>query len=306
MDRAGARDGAVPLGRAAQLRPVPSGTGRVRAGLARCCPPGRTTAHPAGRSAGSPPRSPCSPLRSPSASSSSRSGEPGFRATLRRFGGWWRTSWRTALGAAAVSILVLAGRHRERPRDHRRSRHRPDRAAGRSGAAGDRACADRVAVADGHPRGGRDAAGRDQISAIGDSVTLAAAPELEAQLPGIAIDAMVSRQMSAAPGIVQAELGQRHTAQGPHPGPGHERPDPAVDARAGARTHRPAARSHPGDDAGPARLDGRRQRDPDLLRPVLPQRRARRLARRRAAVSRRAQPRPRSISAARGPGCSPA
>lgn len=44
----------------------------------------------------------------------------------------------------------------------------------------------------------------DQVSAIGDSVMLASAPELQAALPGIAIDAVVSRQMWQAPAIVRS------------------------------------------------------------------------------------------------------
>jgi peptidoglycan/LPS O-acetylase OafA/YrhL len=48
--------------------------------------------------------------------------------------------------------------------------------------------------------------GGSQITAIGDSVMLAAAPELQAGLPGISIDAAVSRSMYAAPGIIQADL----------------------------------------------------------------------------------------------------
>ena len=44
----------------------------------------------------------------------------------------------------------------------------------------------------------------DQVSAIGDSVMLASAPELQAALPGIAIDAVVSRQMAQAPSIVRS------------------------------------------------------------------------------------------------------
>ena len=47
----------------------------------------------------------------------------------------------------------------------------------------------------------------DQIYAIGDSVMLAAAPELEEAFPGIAIDAVVSRQMFEAPDIVGAVVG---------------------------------------------------------------------------------------------------
>jgi hypothetical protein len=44
----------------------------------------------------------------------------------------------------------------------------------------------------------------DQIIAIGDSVMLAAAPQLQARFPGIAIDAAVSRQMRQAPEILRA------------------------------------------------------------------------------------------------------
>ena len=44
----------------------------------------------------------------------------------------------------------------------------------------------------------------DEILAIGDSVLLAAAPALQGQYPGIAIDATVSRQMSTAPAIVDS------------------------------------------------------------------------------------------------------
>lgn len=46
----------------------------------------------------------------------------------------------------------------------------------------------------------------DQISAIGDSAMLAAAPALQERFPGISIDAAVSRSMGSAPGVVQAQL----------------------------------------------------------------------------------------------------
>jgi peptidoglycan/LPS O-acetylase OafA/YrhL len=49
------------------------------------------------------------------------------------------------------------------------------------------------------------AAAGPQISAIGDSVMLAAAPELEARLPGISIDAAVSRRLPAALDVVRAD-----------------------------------------------------------------------------------------------------
>jgi peptidoglycan/LPS O-acetylase OafA/YrhL len=45
--------------------------------------------------------------------------------------------------------------------------------------------------------------GGDQISAIGDSVMLASARELQKAFPGIQIDAVVSRQLWQAPGIVE-------------------------------------------------------------------------------------------------------
>lgn len=44
--------------------------------------------------------------------------------------------------------------------------------------------------------------GGDQITAIGDSVMLASAPELAQAFPGISIDAVVSRQLTQAPDIV--------------------------------------------------------------------------------------------------------
>ncbi len=44
----------------------------------------------------------------------------------------------------------------------------------------------------------------DGITAIGDSVLLAAAPAMQAAYPGIAIDASVSRSMYSAPAVVQA------------------------------------------------------------------------------------------------------
>ncbi|WP_426516228.1 acyltransferase family protein [Diaminobutyricibacter sp. McL0618] len=57
------------------------------------------------------------------------------------------------------------------------------------------------------PRGAPDphpVATGEQIMAIGDSVMLASAPSLQEAFPGIRIDAVVSRQMRAAPGILQA------------------------------------------------------------------------------------------------------
>ena len=44
----------------------------------------------------------------------------------------------------------------------------------------------------------------DRISAIGDSVMLAAAPALQAAFPGISIDAVVSRQLASAPDLIRS------------------------------------------------------------------------------------------------------
>ncbi|PJJ73192.1 peptidoglycan/LPS O-acetylase OafA/YrhL [Diaminobutyricimonas aerilata] len=46
--------------------------------------------------------------------------------------------------------------------------------------------------------------GGDQITAVGDSVMLAVAPALQEAFPGIAVDAVVSRQMRQAPELLQA------------------------------------------------------------------------------------------------------
>ncbi|MEO7147531.1 MAG: acyltransferase family protein [Terrimesophilobacter sp.] len=46
----------------------------------------------------------------------------------------------------------------------------------------------------------------DRISAIGDSVMLAAAPALQAAFPGISIDAIVSRQLASAPDIIRGMM----------------------------------------------------------------------------------------------------
>ncbi len=51
------------------------------------------------------------------------------------------------------------------------------------------------------------------IDAIGDSVMLASVPELRAVYPGIVIDAVVSRQMSALPAIVQTLLDEGQLRQ---------------------------------------------------------------------------------------------
>ena len=83
--------------------------------------------------------------------------------------------------------------------------------------------------------------GGDQIYAIGDSVMLAAADEVLAAFPGIAIDAAVSRGMGDAPALVQAliDSGQLRPilllGLGTN-GPVDEQSLDAVEALVGART----------------------------------------------------------------------
>ncbi|MGW3245403.1 acyltransferase family protein [Streptomyces sp. NPDC001070] len=67
-------------------------------------------------------------------------------------------------------------------------------------ASGERAVAAAPVVE--RPQESRVATGA-QITAVGDSVMLAAADALRRRLPGIAVDAVVGRQMNAAPGVLE-------------------------------------------------------------------------------------------------------
>jgi peptidoglycan/LPS O-acetylase OafA/YrhL len=126
----------------------------------------------------------------------------GFRRTLRSWFGGWRASFaRVAAGLLAVAIVAGAG------------------AASVLAIAGDPGRTDAQAiveageavasppplVAEAPPTDESRAVelpAGDQITAIGDSVMLASAPELVKAFPGISIDAVVSRQLSQAPKIV--------------------------------------------------------------------------------------------------------
>ena len=126
----------------------------------------------------------------------------GVRAIARGWMAAWRTSAPRAIATATASMAALAllagataavvtapaaGLAQERIE------------------AGQQAI-DRVPVAAPPAAAGAPAPlpGGDQIYAIGDSVMLAAADEMIATFPGIAIDASVSRRMYDAPGLVQA------------------------------------------------------------------------------------------------------
>jgi peptidoglycan/LPS O-acetylase OafA/YrhL len=130
----------------------------------------------------------------------------GFRATFQRwFSGWWDSFPRLATGLVAVCLVAVAG------------------TASVSAIASDPGETDAQAIIEAGaaaiapppvPTVGEGDApstpppaelpGGDQIYAIGDSVMLASAPQLQLAFPGIAIDATVSRQLSAAPALVQA------------------------------------------------------------------------------------------------------
>ncbi|QNO37827.1 acetyltransferase [Protaetiibacter sp. SSC-01] len=131
----------------------------------------------------------------------------GFRATWRAWASGWRPARLATAGSAAALVLVLVG------------------VAGTTAAlvvqpqqsdVADRIQAGQDAIretptptSDPTPTPTSDPTGPprqlqgDQITAVGDSVMLAAVPELQAAFPGIHIDAAVSRSMSAAPDILR-------------------------------------------------------------------------------------------------------
>ena len=131
----------------------------------------------------------------------------GFRASWQRWAGGWRRSRLAALASAVVLVLVVGG------------------VAGTAAAlvlqpdsseveqrvqAGQQAIRETPTPsptptpdATSDPSAPPAQLSGDQITAVGDSVMLAAVPELQAAYPGIQIDATVSRQMSTAPDILR-------------------------------------------------------------------------------------------------------
>lgn len=132
----------------------------------------------------------------------------GFRASWQRWAGGWRRSRLAAVASAVVLVLVVGG------------------VAGTATAlvlqpdsseveqrvqAGEQAIRETptpsptpTADATSDPSSPPAQLSGDQITAVGDSVMLAAVPELQAAYPGIQIDAIVSRQMSTAPDILRS------------------------------------------------------------------------------------------------------
>jgi len=124
-----------------------------------------------------------------------------------------RPRWRVPVWSAAVAVLLLvtgAGSTLALGADPGVGQTQQQVEAGQRAIAGPptpRSSADaRAGAGTPTPAPSATAAGGDQITSIGDSVMLAAAPELTAGLPGIAIDAVVSRQMSSAPEALQQDL----------------------------------------------------------------------------------------------------
>src|SRR5690554_808773 len=132
----------------------------------------------------------------------------GFRASFTRFASGWKVSGLRATGVAAVGMLVLATGA---------TTVAGILAGPGQGAAQSQIEAGQAAVQKLQAKPPPQAAtaeepepaplpGGDQITAIGDSVMLASARELQAAFPGIYIDAVVSRQLSQAPKIVESML----------------------------------------------------------------------------------------------------
>jgi peptidoglycan/LPS O-acetylase OafA/YrhL len=128
----------------------------------------------------------------------------GFRGAFTTFAAGWKVSGLRAVGVATVGILVIAASS---------TTVASIVASPKQGAAEIQIEAGQKAVeaeqsAPPAPAESEPPAlpGGDQITAIGDSVMLASAQELQTAFPGIYIDAVVSRQLSQAPAIVESMI----------------------------------------------------------------------------------------------------
>lgn len=54
---------------------------------------------------------------------------------------------------------------------------------------------------------GTERAAKPRVTVIGDSISVRSTPDLQQQLPGVSIDAVVGRQLSTAPGLVRQHAG---------------------------------------------------------------------------------------------------
>ncbi|MHB1172291.1 MAG: acyltransferase family protein [Lacisediminihabitans sp.] len=129
----------------------------------------------------------------------------GFRAAVGSLSSGWHRSWRRVAAVTAVTFIVAGtglGMWAALTSDPVRSDAETQIERGQA------------AIAHQHSEPAPEPSvtataplpGGDQITAIGDSVMLASAPELQTAFPGIQIDAVVSRQMVQLPGIIQDML----------------------------------------------------------------------------------------------------
>jgi len=132
----------------------------------------------------------------------------GLAATLRLWRSGWHATAPRAVAAVAAALLVVStgiGTVAALTADPGVGQAQLAVEAGQR-AIRDAGGADGSSAPTPSARPSAEAATGPQISAIGDSVMLAAAPELESRLPGISIDAVVSRRLPAALDIVRAEV----------------------------------------------------------------------------------------------------
>jgi len=134
----------------------------------------------------------------------------GIRGVLRRLRSLWgrQTKGRSVLAALTVAVLLISGGTAAAlvtaptmvtaEIEIDRGQQALDSAAQAAAAA---AAAQQQATPTPAPL-----PGGDLITAVGDSVMLASAAELQTDFPGISIDAAVSRGMRSATGILQAQL----------------------------------------------------------------------------------------------------
>jgi len=131
----------------------------------------------------------------------------GFRTTWQRWAGGWRRSRLAAVASAVVLVLALggvAGTTAAVVMQPETSEVEQRVQAGQD-AIRETPTPTQTPIPDATPDPGAPPPqlSGDQITAVGDSVMLAAVPELQAAYPGIQIDATVSRQMWTAPDILR-------------------------------------------------------------------------------------------------------
>jgi peptidoglycan/LPS O-acetylase OafA/YrhL len=134
----------------------------------------------------------------------------GFGATIARWATPWRRGARAVVTVSATLALLLGlgtATTLAVLNDPGQSELEQQLAAAKA-AIEERAseAAEAAAEAEANPAEPPPLTTGDRITALGDSVMLAASPQLSEQFPGIIVDATVSRQMFAAPELVQAYL----------------------------------------------------------------------------------------------------